>query len=115
LAGRSEDARYYFDEAIKLNPDPPLWYWGGLAIDAIRSEDAERAQQFAALYSNDGLLSLYVKIAAARLNGDAARVRRMMSAVAKTYPGYNRPGNDFIRRNRIDTQFAKWIFGSVEN
>jgi adenylate cyclase len=115
LSGSSEDARFYFDEAIKLNPDPPSWYWGGLAIDAIRSEDAERAQQFAALYSGDGLLSLYVKIAAARLNGDMARVRAMMSVVGKTYPGYDRPGNDFIRRNRIDAQFEKWIFGSAEN
>jgi hypothetical protein len=61
------------------------------------------------------LLSLYVKIAAARLQGDEARVRTMMSVVAKTYPSYNRPGNDFIRRNRIDAQFEKWIFGSVEN
>jgi TolB-like protein len=114
-SGNSEEARFYFDQAIKLNPDPPSWYWGGLAIDAIQNKDAERAQQFAPLYADDGLLSLYVRIAAARLNGNEAEVRTIMSAVGKTYPGYDRPGNDFIRRNRIDPKFEKWIFGLAQN
>lgn len=111
LAGNSDDARTYFDEALQLNPDPPTWYWGGLAIDAIRNDDADRAKRFAELYSGDGVLSLYVKAAAARLNGDDRRADLMLASASKSFPGGNQRDNDFIRHNRLDARLTRWIFG----
>ena len=111
LAGNSDDARTYFDEALQLNPDPPTWYWGGLAIDAIRNDDADRAKRFAELYSGDGVLSLYVKAAAARLNGDDRRADLMLASASKSFPGGDQRDNDFIRHNRLDARLTRWIFG----
>lgn len=107
VAGNSDDARSFFDQALNLNPDPPSWYWGGLAIDAIRNGDADRARRFAALYEDDGLLSLYVKAAAARLDGDEPRADRILASAARLFPVVNR--RDFIRRNRLDDRFTRWL------
>lgn len=111
LTGSGEDARSFFDEALKLNPDPPSWYWGGLAIDAIRNGDAEQARRFAELYDSDGLLSLYVKAAAARLGGDEVAANRILTSAAKRYPGSAKSDNAFVRRNRLDPRLTQWIFG----
>ena len=112
LDGDGDGARHYFDEAIKINPDPPTWFWGGLAIDAIRHEDAQRAARFARLYTGDGVLSAYALAAAKRLNGDVAGAERLLSRLRLQYPGYEKPGNDFARRNRVDAKFSRWIFGT---
>jgi adenylate cyclase len=111
LAGADEKARAYFDEALKLNPDPPTWYWGGLAIDAIRREDRNDARRFSELYTNDGVLSLYVKAAALRLNGLDEDADRTLQQVAVNHPGLEKWPNGFLLRNRIDARLARWIFG----
>lgn len=111
LAGESDDAQRYFDAALQLNPDPPSWYWGGLAINAIRSEDGAAALRFAELYPNDGILSLYVRAAALRLSGQEELANRQIADIGRSHPGLEKRGNGFVRRNRIDARFERWIFG----
>lgn len=112
LLGESDESRRFFDEAIRLNPDPPSWYWGGLAIDAIGNADADRADQFVKLYSGDGLLSLYTKVALLRLQGNISEADQLLKTAAQSYPGADRADNSFVRRNRLGTQFTRWVFGT---
>ena len=91
-AGRPQDAIPAFDDAIRLNPHHPIWYFGVLAraLDAVGRQDEAMEQLRRALSREPDNFPSHLVIAslAARMGNEAAS-RESAAFVLRAVPDFN--------------------------
>lgn len=98
------------ERAIELNPAHPSWYWSALAIHNLRLGRAKEALRHARMDTDGGAAAAYIPAAAERLNGRPDKADAILRKLAQQTPGLDRPGNDYVRRNRVPDDVATQIF-----
>lgn len=107
-----DEARKMIEEAVALNPGHPPWYWGGLAIDALRRGDGTEALKFARQVAEDDPLAPYLLAAAHRLSGDEAAADLTLRQNARPRRFGAADDQEFLRRHNFPQPLVRLALGS---
>lgn len=106
-----EEARTMIERAIELNPAHPPWYWGGLAIHALRRGEAEDALRFSRQMSEDDPLTPYLLAAAFRMGGNEAAANQELARAAQMTTEANMAVAAVLHRHNIPADLQNLILG----
>lgn len=112
LIDGDERASKLIRDAIELNPKHPAWYWGGMAILALRERDRGPALRYARLhYADYGPMSGLLLAAALRLNERSHEADEVLSQLERDFPDSVVPKKKIIQSLRISPEIEALILG----
>lgn len=111
LSDNGDEAPALVGQAIELNPGHPPWYWGGLALHALRAGDGPGALRYARRYSDAGPVGRLLLAGAFRIAGDPASAERELAVLAPSPGAAARATAETMRLYRFPPDLRQKVLG----